>query len=106
MVIELNATRSLLLASSVALLAGCAPTGGGGSGDDDDSSNDVACDYPAGAVDPMALDEVLTPYSWATGIHADGRTANVDLGTMPCATDGDIDWSPFDVLLFVSIPAW
>jgi len=54
----------------------------------------------------MELGEVLFPYSWDTAIHGDGTTASVDLDTMPCASDEVIDWSPFDVLLFVSIPAW
>ncbi len=85
------------------LLAACPPQG---SSADDDDATEAPCAYPDGAVDPMALDEVLTPYSWATGIHADGTTASVDLATMPCATADEIDWSPFDVLLFVSIPAW
>ena len=64
------------------------------------------CDYPTGAVEPMALGEVLSPYRWANALHLDGRSASLQLAEAPCATDDDIDWSPFDVLLFVSIPAW
>jgi hypothetical protein len=62
--------------------------------------------YPQGAAEPMALGEVISPYSWPSAIHRDGRRASIDLGVVPCNTDPDIDWSPFDVLLFVSIPAW
>ena len=65
------------------------------------------CQYPEGAVEPMAEGEVLSAYSWPTAIHmSDGREAALDLAHVPCATDPDIDWSPFDVLLFVSTPAW
>jgi hypothetical protein len=51
--------------------------------------------------------EVLTPYAWPDARHLDGvRTASLDLVHAPCNTDDDIDWSPHDVLVFVSIPAW
>lgn len=63
--------------------------------------------YPEGAVEPMALNEVISPYAWPDARHrSDGRQATLELGHVPCNTDDDIDWSPFDVLLFVSIPAW
>jgi hypothetical protein len=63
--------------------------------------------YPAGATEPMTLGEVLSPYSWPTAIHrGTGARTTLDLAHVPCATDPEIDWSPFDVLLFVSIPAW
>lgn len=64
------------------------------------------CDYPAGAVDPMAIDEVLWPYRWPTAIHGDGTQVALDLAEAPCGFDQIIEWSPHDVLLFVSIPAW
>lgn len=64
-------------------------------------------DYPPGAVEPMALGETLSPYSWPTAIHrGTGVSTPLDLARVPCNTDPVIDWSPFDVLLFVSIPAW
>lgn len=100
-----TSTYALALAITLPVFSGCDPPRAAGDDDDDDSTAE-ACAYPEGAVDPMELDQVLTPYSWATGIHGDGTTAAIDLGTMPCATDEVIDWSPFDVLLFVSIPAW
>ena len=63
--------------------------------------------YPDGAVDPMALGEVLQPYRWPqAGERLSGETLPLDLADAPCAQADDIDWSPFDVLLFVSIPAW
>lgn len=62
--------------------------------------------YPE-PTEPMALGEVLFPYAWPDAIHrGTGARGALDLGAVPCATDPDIDWSPFDVLLFVSIPAW
>lgn len=64
------------------------------------------CAYPEGAVEPMEKGEVITPYSWPRALHADGRDVPLDLAKVPCATDEEIDWSPFDVLLFISIPAW
>jgi hypothetical protein len=84
----------------VGILWGCAPAGGG-------EPEPPACDYPEGAVDPMELDQVIHPYSWPAGLAVgDDRSAPLALGDMPCAASDDIDWSPFDVLLFVSIPAW
>jgi hypothetical protein len=63
--------------------------------------------YPPDPVEPMALGEPLAPYAWPEARHlGTGQTATLDLGQVPCAIDDDIDWSPFDVLLFVSIPAW
>lgn len=64
-------------------------------------------DYPAGAAEPMAVGEVLSPYRWPIAFHrSDGRQEDVDLSAVPCAGDPDIDWSVFDLLVFVSIPAW
>lgn len=65
---------------------------------------DVACTYPD-APDTMASGEALPAFSWPSALHADGRSQALDLSGVPCP-DGEIDWSPFDVLLFVSIPAW
>jgi hypothetical protein len=63
--------------------------------------------YPDGIVEPMALGEVLAPYSWPLAIHRGTQERlDIDLAQVPCATDPDIDWSPHDVLVFVSIPAW
>ena len=85
------------------------------SGDDGDTAEEAdtgapavaeACEYPEGAVEPMTLGEVISPYSWRKAIHRDGRRAVLDLATVPCTASGEIDWSPFDMLLFVSIPAW
>jgi len=64
--------------------------------------------YPEGAVDPMTLGETLTPYAWPQAENLrSGARAPLDLATVPCNTSPeDIDWSPFDVLLFISVPAW
>jgi hypothetical protein len=63
--------------------------------------------YPPDPVEPMALGEVLYPYSWPVAVHRGTlESTALDLGNVPCASDPVIDWSPFDVLLFVSIPAW
>jgi len=64
------------------------------------------CDYPAGAVEPMAMGAPLWPYRWPTARHADGRDFPIDLAEVVCTADPNIDWSPFDVLVFVSIPGW
>jgi hypothetical protein len=73
---------------------------------DSDTDTDVTGCYPDGAVEPMAEGEVLTAYSWPDARHLDGRTASLELSKVPCSDDDDIDWSPHDVLVFVSIPAW
>ena len=90
-----------LAAAVLGLLAGCTPSREVGTPDD-------ACtDYPPDAVRPMELDGVLYPYAWPVAKRlSDGLEAPLDLGHAPCASSPDIDWSPFDVLLFVSIPAW
>lgn len=64
------------------------------------------CNYPEGAVEPMAQGEVLTPYSWPSALDGERSQLALDLQFAPCDTDPELDWSPFDVLLFVSIPAW
>ena len=67
----------------------------------------VACDYPSGVVEPMALDGVIPPFSWPKAKSLlDGTTTALDLTGAFCDSAEDIDWSPFDVLLFVSVPAW
>ena len=64
------------------------------------------CGYPEGAVEPMTLNQPLWPYRWPTALHADGRDFPLDLTEVACTADPNIDWSPFDVLVFVSIPGW
>ena len=63
------------------------------------------CTYPEGP-EEMTLDEPIFPYRWFDARHRDGRDARLVLRDVFCNDDPDIDWSPFDVLLFVSIPAW
>lgn len=71
-----------------------------------DTDTGVACTYPEGAVEPMALDAVMSPYSWPGAVRADGTVAFLDLAKAPCADDEAIDWSIHDLLVFISIPAW
>jgi hypothetical protein len=67
----------------------------------------VCAGYPDGAVEPMAVGSVLFPYAWPDARRLDrNERLPLSLGEAPCNTDPDIEWSPFDVLLFVSLPAW
>ena len=54
----------------------------------------------------MALGEVLWPYAWPVAIHGDGTITDLDLTRAHCDTDPIIDWSPHDILVFISVPAW
>lgn len=74
-------------------------------GTTDTGPTTTACSYPEFVV-PMTIDEVLSPFTWPTAIHRDGRQGDLDLEAVPCGDDPDIDWSVFDALVFVSIPAW
>ncbi|NVB36668.1 hypothetical protein G6O69_02415 [Pseudenhygromyxa sp. WMMC2535] len=71
-----------------------------------ESETSAVCAYPEGAVEPMALDEVLWPYAWPEAIHADGSELALDLEHAPCDTDPEIDWSIHELLVFISVPAW
>lgn len=100
--------RSLWWAAA-ALSAAC---NGGTKGDEVLVPDGIPADcegeaYPPGATEPMTLGETLSPYRWPVAIHRGSleRTA-LELAAVPCAIAPDIDWSIFDVLLFVSIPAW
>lgn len=107
-----------LLSLPLVALLGCpsgggsAGTGGGLGGDDDDDSNAAndddatPCEYPSDAAEEMAVGSPLWPYSWPTSSAPDRSDAPLDLERVFCNDDPDRDWSPFDVLLFVSIPAW
>ena len=95
--------RSIPFLSALFALVGCGSGDGGSTAND--STGASPCTYPGGAVEPMALNQVLTPYSWPDARHRDGRTGSIDLEQAHC-DQGDIDWSPFDVLLFVSLPAF
>jgi hypothetical protein len=75
---------------------GPAPRDGGQSG----------CAYPAGAVEPMTLGEVMTPYRWQTAIALEGGTYTLDLEDVYCNTTPGFDWSVYDALLFVTLPEW
>lgn len=92
---------------SLLLLAGCPAEPAPVVEANANTDTDVAGCYPAGSVEPMALNEVLSPYSWpAARRMSDGATVDLDLEQVACDTDPDIEWSSHDVLVFVSIPAW
>ncbi len=101
---------STLFPLSLLTLLGC-PSADGPVGDDDDDAtaadddDATPCDYPADAAEVMSLGGVLWPYSWPTSSAPDGSDKPLSLTSIFC-NDGPEDWSPFDVLLFVSIPAW
>ncbi len=85
---------------------GDAGDGDGDTGDGDgDGDGDMPCDYP-NSVEPMALNEPIHPYAWPLAIHADGTHTPLDLAKAHCDTDEIIDWSPHEILVFISIPAW
>lgn len=66
---------------------------------------DDGCVYPD-APQRMTLNEPVSSYSWPAAQHADGRVAALDLRGAYCDNDPEIDWSPHDMLLFMSVPAW
>ncbi len=94
--------RRLLAVSILLALGACAPA----VGDDDDDATPEVCEYPEGAVEPMEADAVIFPYSWPEARHGDGREGPLALLGAWCADDDLTDWSAFDALLMVSLPAW
>ena len=68
--------------------------------------SDATCDYPSGAREPMEAGQVISPYRWSAMVDADGSRGDLDLHRVYCDEDTQIDWSPFDALAFISIPAW
>jgi hypothetical protein len=78
---------------------------GDGDGDPGDGDGEPECIYPD-AAEPMALDEPIAAYAWPLAIHADGTHTPLDLEQAHCDTDAIIDWSPHEILVFISIPAW
>lgn len=73
--------------------------------EDDTGATASSCEYPS-AVEPMALNQALFPYSWAQASLADGRSLALDLVAAYCNADSGYDWSPHDYMLLVSVPAW
>ena len=86
------------------LLAGMLLVGCGA--EQDGPSPDADCDYPSPVSEPMAQDEVIAPYAWPTALPFDRVETSLNLAEVHCNTDDALDWSPFEMLLFVSIPAW
>jgi hypothetical protein len=72
----------------------------------DASESGVDCHYPAGAVEPMALDEVITPYAWTEALAFDGTSLPLALIHAPCDDSPDgFAWTR-PLLVFISLPAW
>ena len=103
------------LCASVFLISGLVACGGSSSGSSPGGGDVVAppapepepgCTYPDGAPAVMAENAVLPTYRWAESLDFARNNVPLDVENVPCANDANIDWSPFDVLLFVSIPAW
>ncbi len=61
-----------------------------------------ACAYPDGP-QGFSAGQTLPPYAWTNAFSADGTNAPLRLDEAPCET---IEWSPFDTLAFIAIPAW
>ncbi len=100
--------RRLLSAVAFAsglLALGAACTEPSGPADPPDDTR-APCGYPD-AVSPMAEGEAMEAYRWDAAVQMrDGEATSLDLASAHCDSATAIDWSPFDVLLFVSIPAW
>jgi len=96
------------------LIAGVVGCGSGGSRSPDPIEGDgvpptceAGATYPTGAAQVMAVGAVIAPYTWPEAIdRSNDRRLPLDLENVPCNVDLNLDWSPADVLLFVSIPAW
>lgn len=102
--------RRLLLLPLLTLF-GCPPSTGADDDDDDsavgaDDDDATPCEYPADANPVMTVGDPLVAYSWPSALDANRGDAPLDLEQVHCDDDPNREWSPFDVLLFVSIPAW
>ncbi len=75
-------------------------------GDGVDGGPPPGCAYPADPVEPMALGAVIWPYRWPEAVDGAGRNFPLDFTEVHCTEDPNRDWSPFDVLVFISIPGW
>lgn len=64
------------------------------------------CEHPVSFDTSMGQGALLEPFGWKVARHLDGREAPLFMERVFCNDDPDIDWSPFDVLVFVAIPAW
>ena len=54
----------------------------------------------------MTLDQAVEPWRWPRAVDGQGNVTDLDLAEAFCNDDPDLDWSPFDLLLFVSVPGW
>jgi hypothetical protein len=72
----------------------------------EEDASTPACAYPTGAREPMALNEVISPYSWPMALNGAGENKDINLEQIFCDNDPDLVWTNTGHLLFVSIPAW
>ena len=82
-------------------------TNGDGDGDptNGDGDGDQPCVYPD-AAEPMALNQPLAAYAWPEALRNNFVSAPLNLENAYCDADEEIDWSPHDILVFISLPAW
>lgn len=78
---------------------------GDGTTDPGDGDGDQPCVYPD-AAEPMALDQPLAAYAWPEALRNNFVSTPLSLEDAYCDSDEEIDWSPHDLLVFISIPAW
>lgn len=77
----------------------------GTTGEPEPDGDPPDCAYPD-APDTMALGSALPSFRWGVSQTATGEGGAVDMHRAYCDEDANREWSPFDLLLFVSIPAW
>ena len=66
----------------------------------------LGCKYPEGALEPMTEGEPIAPYNWPLALDAQSTPRNLSFLELHCNEDSDYDWTPFDFMLIVSLPAW
>lgn len=71
-----------------------------------ETKTEPKCAYPFSYDTAMLEGAILEPFGWKTARHRDGREAPLYMEEVFCNDAPDMDWSPFDVLVFVAIPAW
>jgi hypothetical protein len=72
----------------------------------DPGATPSGCRYPEGALEPMTEGEPIAPYLWPSALDAQRTPRSLSLLEVHCNEDADFDWTPFDFMLIVSLPAW
>ncbi len=60
------------------------------------------CAYPGGT-QGFASGNTIAPHQWDEAFAPDDGVAPLRLADAPCDS---VEWSPFDTLVFIAIPAW